>query len=194
MNGNLQAADEGEFVEITPLAPWEALAIDSVGSVIEFWGFKFNHGRVWTLLYLRGRAFTAAEIQQTLGLSKGAVSMVTRELEQWKVLHRVRTVNESSWRFAADIDFKAMISRVIVAREASFVAKVIHDLREAERQAAAAGNEAREPLERIRRMRLFAEAFGMAVETFVATARFDVVGLGEILVGGLVNVVQRRLM
>ena len=44
------------------LLPWEALVVDAVGSVIDFWKFKRNQGRVWALLYLRGRALSAAEI------------------------------------------------------------------------------------------------------------------------------------
>ena len=41
--------------ETSPGLPrWESLAIDAVGNVIEFWGFKHNQGRVWAVLYLRG--------------------------------------------------------------------------------------------------------------------------------------------
>ena len=31
------------------LAPWEALVVDAVGNVIDFWKFKRNQGRVWAL-------------------------------------------------------------------------------------------------------------------------------------------------
>ena len=46
---------------------WEAMAIDAVGNVIEFWGFKRNQGRVWALLYLRNEALTAAELALLTG-------------------------------------------------------------------------------------------------------------------------------
>src|SRR5437870_5171843 len=80
------------------LEPWEALVVDAVGNTIDFWRFKRNHGRVWALLYLRGRALSAAEIQEALGLSKGAVSMVTREIESWGVIHRARAPGDATWR------------------------------------------------------------------------------------------------
>ena len=68
----------------------ECQAADAVGNFIEFWGFKRNHGRIWALLYLQGQPLTAAELQSRLGLSKGGVSMMTRELERWGVIHRRR--------------------------------------------------------------------------------------------------------
>ena len=86
------------------LAEWESLATGAVGTVIEFWGFKANHGRVWAVLYLRDKALSAAEIQATLGLSKGAVSMVTRELEQWGVVRRVRPPHSDAWHFEAELE------------------------------------------------------------------------------------------
>ena len=30
---------------------WVHLALEAVGNVIEFWGFKRNQGRVWAYLY-----------------------------------------------------------------------------------------------------------------------------------------------
>ena len=37
---------------------WESERIvsDSIGRLMELWGFKRNMGRVWTVLYLAGRA------------------------------------------------------------------------------------------------------------------------------------------
>lgn len=183
MNSHLILSDKG--TETSPLAPWEALVIDAVGAVIEFWGFKLNHGRVWALLFMRDEPLSAAELQEQLGLSKGAVSMITRELEHWKVVHRVRTIHDSTWRFTAETDFKAMIGRVLSSREAAFIARITNDLREAEALAKKSGNVPEKQVERIRRMRALAEAFSVALETFVATARLDVKGLGEILAGGV---------
>ena len=73
---------------ISDSTDWRSLVADAVGNFIEFWGFKRNHGRVWALLYLEGRAMTASEIQDALDLSKGAVSMITREIERWGVSRR----------------------------------------------------------------------------------------------------------
>lgn len=166
--------------ETPELAAWESLVVNAVGNVIEFWGFKANEGRVWALLYLRGQALTATEIGRTLRLSKGAVSMVTREMENWGVLHRVRS-GADAWRFEAETDFLSMIGRVVEAREGQFVARVKDDLLQAE--AAARGEATREQLERIVRMRRLAEFVERAVGVFLKTARLDVTGALGILAG-----------
>ena len=54
---------ESEPAATAPMIGWEQVAIDAVGNVIEFWGFKRNQGRVWALLYLRDVALTAAELE-----------------------------------------------------------------------------------------------------------------------------------
>ena len=151
---------------------WESLVIDAVGNVIEFWGFKRNQGRVWALIYLRGRPLTAAEIQDALSLSKGAVSMIVRELERWEVISRVRSPSSSSWLFQAETYLKNMMFRVFREREAVFIGRVRADLAEAERQAIAEGVD-EDVLERLRRMRTLADAIGKAVDAFVASARLD---------------------
>jgi DNA-binding transcriptional regulator GbsR (MarR family) len=164
-----------------PLADWERLATDAVGTTIEFWGFKLNHGRVWGLLYLRGRAMDAGEIRQVLGLSKGAVSMVTRELERWGVIHRERTPGESVWRFRAETELKEMISRVLSEREAKMVKRVEANLKEAQRLARSArtGTEAAQKLARLNTL---AETVRLAIEAFLATSRLDIRSLTNILV------------
>src|SRR5688500_17886473 len=94
-------AQEEETTAVGTMAPWETLVVDAVGNVIEFWQFKRNQGRVGALLYLRGKAMNAAELQETLGLSKGGVSMLVRELEQWGVVVRQRSPAVDVWKYAA---------------------------------------------------------------------------------------------
>ena len=177
MKGTVLSADQRRG---GALADWERLVVGAVGNVIELWGFKANEGRIWALLYLRARAFTASEIQEQLGLSKGAVSMVTREMEQWGVLHRVR-VGADPWRFEAETDFLSMIGRVIESREASFIGRVRADLAQAELLARSSAT--REQLERIVRMRRLADLVDGAITMFLKTARFDVAGALGILSG-----------
>ena len=79
MKGYLWPDAQGSTpVTAGPLSHWESVAVDAVGNFIEFWGFKRNQGRVWALLYLRDAALDAQELQDELGLSKGAVSMIVR--------------------------------------------------------------------------------------------------------------------
>ena len=159
------------------LARWESIAVDAVGNVIEFWGFKRNQGRVWALLYLRGEALTAAEIERELGLSKGGVSMLLRDLERWGVIQRVRLPSDTAWRYGAESDLIRMVIRVIEEREAGFISRVRADLAEARRLATEAGHASRETLGRLEKMALLAEHTERALKVFIKTARLDVGGM-----------------
>ncbi|WP_164021620.1 GbsR/MarR family transcriptional regulator [Pyxidicoccus trucidator] len=159
------------------LASWEAIAVDAVGNVIEFWGFKRNQGRVWALLYLRGEPLTAGEIERELDLSKGGVSMLLRDLERWGVIQRVRLPTDSAWRYAAETDLVRMVTHVIEEREAGFVARIRADLAEARRLAESVGNLPRERLQRLERMTTLAEHVERALRLFIKTSRLDVSGV-----------------
>jgi HTH-type transcriptional regulator, glycine betaine synthesis regulator len=159
--------DEGQG----SMEPWEALAVDAVGNVIDFWKFKRNQGRVWALLYLRGRALSASELQDALGLSKGAVSMLVRELEQWNVVRRVRSPSDDISRYSAETDLMKMVSGVIAEREAKLVAAVRADLQQAQRMAASQPAEVRE---RLTRLLSLANMVDTSLKAFLATMRLDV--------------------
>lgn len=165
------------------ISEWEALVVEAVGTVIEFWRFKRNQGRVWALLYLRGREMTALELQEALDLSKGAVSMVTRELEQWGVALRVRAHTDAAWHFRAETDLMKMVGRVIEEREAKLVHGVKADLERAERLARASGDVPPEVLVRLHRMKTLATLIDRAVRGFLHTARLDVGGAVSVLSG-----------
>ena len=146
--------------------------MDVVGEVIAFWGFKHNHGRIWALLYLRDASLTAAELQEILDLSKGAVSMLTRDLEEWEIIHHDLEPATGTRRYAANTDMMRMIARVIHRREAGIIHQAYAALQAAEAEAAAAGASP-ETLERIRRMRQLAEFMDQALGVFTRTARLD---------------------
>lgn len=159
--------------ELGRLLPWESQAVDAVGTAIEFWGFKRNQGRLWALLYLRGRAMAASEIQDELGLSKGAVSMITRELEQWGVLRRVRAGRSRAWHFQAEQDLMAMVARVFQTREKPMVARVQAELAQAETAAQADPATPAPDLDRLARMRAVATLVGQSMELFLSSAQLD---------------------
>lgn len=157
--------------ESTVLSPALSLALEAAGDVIEFWGFKRNHGRLWALLFIYNRPLTAVEIGKSLGLSKGGVSIVVRELEQWGVVHRVRG-GGSVWRYAAETDFLRMIGRVLAQREQTVSQRAEATLQQALQQADAE-RLPREQLNRIRQMLKLARWASAAVATFTKTARFE---------------------
>ena len=104
-------ANEGELWES------EVLVSDSIGRLIEFWGFKRNMGRLWAILYLSDRPLSAPEIQDRLQLSSGAVSMTLNELVRWGVVKKVWIQGERRDHYAAEGNFWKMISRVFNERE-----------------------------------------------------------------------------
>ncbi len=163
------------------LLDWETVAVDAVGNVIEFWGFKRNQGRVWALLYLRDAALTAAEIEEELELSKGGVSMLTRDLERWGVLLRVRGPGDASWRYRAETDFMKMARKVIEEREFAFIARIRADLDEAIKLAEADRRASKAEVQRLKRMLSLAEATEKALKVFLSTSRFDVTSMFSVL-------------
>lgn len=158
------------------LPRWESLAIDAVGNVIEFWGFKHNQGRVWAVLYLRGGSMTATQLEEELGLSKGAVSMLVRDLERWGVVVRIRQPGTGAWHFRAETDLVQMVRRVIQERETAFITRIRADLEEARRLASAAGV-GRERLARLEKLAALAVGAERALRIFLRTARVDLSSL-----------------
>jgi DNA-binding transcriptional regulator GbsR (MarR family) len=163
-----------------PLPKWEEIAVDAVGNVIEFWGFKRNQGRVWALLYLRGTAMTAGELEKTLNLSKGGVSMLLRDLERWAVILRVREPGSGAWKYRAETELVKMVRRVMEEREGEFIARIRADLTEALRLAQITGKVSKERIERIRKMNLLADQTERALRLFARTARLDVGGMFDV--------------
>src|SRR5258708_10599080 len=90
---------------------------DTVGALMEFWGFKRVMGRVWSMLYLRGEPLGAADLCDALEISSGAASMALAELEHWAVVRRSRKPGDRREYFEAEIDMWKMISRVFRERE-----------------------------------------------------------------------------
>src|SRR5690606_13883820 len=121
-------------------------------NVIEFWGFKRNQGRVWAFLYLRGEPFAAGQLEKELGLSKGGVSMLLRDLERWGVILRVRAPGDSAWRYRAETDLVRMVSRVIEERESDFITRIRADLEEARRLAVQGAKVPKDRLARLEKM------------------------------------------
>jgi DNA-binding transcriptional regulator GbsR (MarR family) len=99
------------------LTPGEIAVSDVIGRLIEFWGFKRNMGRVWSVLYLSPDALSAEDLRHLLRLSSGAVSMTLSELSRWGVVRKVWVQGERKDFFVAEVQLWKMISRVFNERE-----------------------------------------------------------------------------
>lgn len=163
------------------LWPSEAAVSDVVGRLIEFWGFKRNMGRIWSVLYLSPEPLSAEDLRQALKLSSGAVSMTLNELARWGVVRKVWVQGERKDFYAAEVQLWRMISRVFSEREKTEIVMAIDSFEEtlAEltklRQSSDPKTRARAELqyERITQLLELAKLGRRLVETFLATAKLD---------------------
>jgi DNA-binding transcriptional regulator GbsR (MarR family) len=121
----------GDVTKEQQLWPSEVLVSDVVGRLIEFWGFKRNMGRVWSVLYLSPDPQSAEDLRQLLKLSSGAVSMTLNELLRWGVVRRVWVQGERRDFFVAEVQLWKMISRVFNEREKAEIDAAIEAFEEA---------------------------------------------------------------
>jgi HTH-type transcriptional regulator, glycine betaine synthesis regulator len=163
------------------LWPSEAAVSDVVGRLIEFWGFKRNMGRIWSVLYLSPEPLSAEDLRQALKLSSGAVSMTLNELARWGVVRKVWVQGERKDFYAAEVQLWRMISRVFSEREKTEIVMAIESFEEALAdvskllQSPDPKTRARAELqyERIKQLLELAKLGRRLIETLLATAKLD---------------------
>jgi DNA-binding transcriptional regulator GbsR (MarR family) len=101
------------------------VAIEKVGALMEFWGFKAVLGRVWATLYLSPDPIPASEIGDYLMLSAGSVSMALTELQKWGAVKKAWLPGERRDHYEAETSVWKMVSRVFRERELVFVRDAI---------------------------------------------------------------------
>lgn len=173
----------------------ELLVSDAVGRLMEFWGFKRNMGRIWSVLYLSPEPLSAEDLRHALRLSSGAVSMTLSELSRWGVVRRVSIQGERKDFYAAEVHLWRMISRVLSERERVEIASAVETFEDALRalatvrqEAAAAKDKARLvrvelQRERIAQLLELARLGKRLLDGLVATARLDAEPLVRFLLG-----------
>jgi DNA-binding transcriptional regulator GbsR (MarR family) len=168
----------------------EVLVSDSIGRLIEFWGFKRNMGRLWAILYLSDRPLSAPEMQDRLQLSSGAVSMTLNELTRWGVVKKVWIQGERRDHYAAEGNFWKMISRVFNERERVEVLDAIDIMEDAIRflndKAQRPEERARAQFqeERIRELLDLARLGKQLLDALIKEAKVDGSPLMNVLLGG----------
>lgn len=163
------------------LWPSEAAVSDVVGRLIEFWGFKRNMGRIWSVLYLSPEPLSAEDLRQALQLSSGAVSMTLNELARWGVVRKVWVQGERKDFYVAEVQLWRMISRVFSEREKTEIVMAIESFEEALaslsklRHSSDPKIRARAELQyhRIKQLLELAKLGKRLIETLLATAKID---------------------
>jgi DNA-binding transcriptional regulator GbsR (MarR family) len=173
------------------LSPAEASVSDVVGRLIEFWGFKRNMGRVWSVLYLSPDPLSAEDLRHMLKLSSGAVSMTLSELSRWGVVRKVWVQGERKDFYAAEVQIWRMISRVWNEREKAEIIAAIDAFEEAlaqvERARLGAEGKARARFElqreRIGHLLELARLGARLLDALLSTAKLDAEPLVRFLLG-----------
>lgn len=88
---------------------------DSVGSFIEYWGFKAIHGRIWTLLALSTTPLTQVEVADFLDVSRSLVSGAMAELLEHGLVRP--TADHRNAPYTAVLDVWPTIADVLRERE-----------------------------------------------------------------------------
>jgi HTH-type transcriptional regulator, glycine betaine synthesis regulator len=107
----------------SPSRAAELEVADTIGQLMEFWGFKRPMGRIWALLYLAPQPLGAAEIGEELHMSAGAVSMALSELAKWGAVRKTWRPGERRDYYEAETGIGRLVQRVLRERELSLVQK-----------------------------------------------------------------------
>ena len=161
----------------------ELLAADSIGDIIEHWGFRKGLGRVWTVLFIAGEPLPAATIGERLSMSAGAVSMTLTELQRWGVVHRVWRPGERREFFEAETDFWRMISKVFDERERLLAESVRGRLERAVAllERAPQSEATRTSIDRVQRLLSFVIVAETALDGFIKSRRVDFTRFGDLV-------------
>lgn len=110
----------------------ELSVAETVGRLMQFWGFKRPMGRLWTVLYLSPTPLGAAELAERLDMSTGGVSMALGELERWGAVVRTSQAGTRRDYFQAEPDIWKLARRVLRERELGLVQEFRETLQRAE--------------------------------------------------------------
>ena len=148
---------------------------ETVGALMEAWGFKRNMGRVWALLYLERSPMSAADLGVRLSLSTGAMSMLLAELVQWSVIRKAWVPGERRDYYEAETSIWKMVSRVLRERELRWIQDAAEQFAVADRALAAAAAGAADE-----RVKLIAERVaGLSQLTTVGATLIESILQGE---------------
>jgi HTH-type transcriptional regulator, glycine betaine synthesis regulator len=151
-----------------PLSSAELEVADTIGRLMEFWGFKRPMGRVWTLLYLAPEPLGAAEIGEQLHMSAGAVSMTLSELVKWGAVRKTWRPGERRDFYEAETSIGKLVQRVLRERELALVRGFAEALESADRQLGSGFKR-----ERIRELRRLAKLGETLLNALVAGKTVD---------------------
>lgn len=100
---------------------------DSIGSFIEYWGFRKIDGRIWVLIYLSEGPIDAQVLIKNLNVSKGLISTSLKTLIDYQLIEEIDFGNNRSKFYRAHCDPMGAILRVLRIREKIIVDTIQND-------------------------------------------------------------------
>jgi len=149
----------------------------SLGQLAEFAGFNRSLGQIYGLLYLNPDNLSLSEIAETLGVSKGNVSLNTRLMEQWGLLRQFNRAADRRDYYEVETDFWKVIRGILQNRERKKITDIGIVLRKSLRdleKLRSADRDAQFYQERLRHMLEFFELFEQLFSAFLALDDFRV--------------------
>lgn len=116
--------------EFTAYSDHELAVIDHVGSLVEFWNFKKQMGRVWAVLFLSKAPLPADEVTARLSISTGLANMTLNALIGWGVVRKVWVQGDRRNFYEAETRPWRMISHVLERREFQEIDRIVELLEE----------------------------------------------------------------
>ncbi len=91
--------------------------VEHWGMMARAWGINTSMGELFALLYVTGIDWTAEDLKERLGVSRGNVSMNLRELVSWGVVHKVHRPGERRELFRAESDVWTLFRAILRERK-----------------------------------------------------------------------------
>jgi DNA-binding transcriptional regulator GbsR (MarR family) len=86
------------------------------GEMASRWGFNRSVGQVLAVIVFNERALSADDISDALGISRGNVSMATKELQSWRLVRVVREPGDRKDYYAPNGSLWDMAQQVLSER------------------------------------------------------------------------------
>ena len=95
----------------------ELQVAEAVGQLMEFWGFKRQMGRLWTVLFLSPDPMDVAALAERLQMSTSAVSQSLAELATWGAVRKTWVTGERRDFYSVEPRVWRLVRQVVERRE-----------------------------------------------------------------------------
>jgi DNA-binding transcriptional regulator GbsR (MarR family) len=113
-----------------------SMLADRVGELIEHWGFKKIHGRIWVYVFLSKRPIDATELQKHLKVSKALLSISIKELIKHGVIRVCGKSRQGTLLYSANQNLTDILRGVLQKRELKMLRAVTQSFGSLEREGA----------------------------------------------------------